>query len=161
MIPLFIALQALDVITTLVGFRLGAGEASPFIRHLIGVSDPVTGLLLCKLIAFTVAGLALAIRRRDVLQACNVISAAVVVWNVVNICVLLSGGNITVAVFVAWVIGVNVLLFFWYRRARRKRQTELLQRRIEEAIGMPFDLHPRDVAQLREMVEEAHRSHHA
>jgi hypothetical protein len=67
----------------------------------------------------------------------------------------------TVIVFVGWIVSVNVLLYFWYRRARRKRRAEQLQRVIRDLARRElhqFDLNPRDVAQLREMVEEAHRS---
>ncbi len=64
----------------------------------------------------------------------------------------------TVIVFVGWMVSVNVLLYFWYRRARRKRRFEMTRRRLDVEIRRAFDLSPRDVAELREMVEEAHRS---
>ncbi len=64
----------------------------------------------------------------------------------------------TVIVFVGWMVSVNVLLYFWYRRARRKRRVEMTGRRLDIEIRRAFDLSPRDAAELREMVEEAHRS---
>ncbi len=69
----------------------------------------------------------------------------------------------TAMVFVGWLVSVNVLLYFWYRRARRKRYAERLQRAVEDVARRElrehrFDLSPRDVADLRELVEEAHRS---
>jgi hypothetical protein len=44
----FVALQSLDVATTLVGLRLGASEANPLVRAFLSFG-PVTGLLLVKL----------------------------------------------------------------------------------------------------------------
>ena len=41
----FIYLQLLDLLTTLIGLRLGAAEASPFIRVLMHVG-PVAGVAL-------------------------------------------------------------------------------------------------------------------
>ncbi len=70
----------------------------------------------------------------------------------------------TVIVFVGWIVSVNLLLFLWYRRARRKRYVEQLQRIIRDVSRREmhqFDLNPRDVAQLREMVEDAHGSERA
>ncbi len=64
----------------------------------------------------------------------------------------------TMIVFVGWLVSVNVLLYFWYRRARRKRRVEMNRRRLDVEIRRAFDLSPRDVAELRDMVEEAHRS---
>jgi hypothetical protein len=64
--------------------------------------------------------------------------------------------------FVAIAVVAAIAEYIWYRRARRKRRAERLQSIIQEAalqeMRRPFDLSPRDVAQLREMVEEAHRS---
>ncbi len=65
-------------------------------------------------------------------------------------------------VFVGWLVSVNVLLYLWYRRARRKRYAERLQRAVCDAARRElhersYDLSPRDVAELRELVEEAHR----
>ena len=67
--------------------------------------------------------------------------------------------NNPLVLFVMWLVSVNVALYFWYRKVRRKRRAEMLQRRIREASRStrPFDLSPRDVAEIREMVEEAHR----
>ncbi len=63
-------------------------------------------------------------------------------------------------VFVGWLVSVNVLLYLWYRRARRKRYSERLQRAVKDVARQElrrFDLSPRDVAELRELVEDAHR----
>jgi len=92
-IPVFIALQALDVATTLLGFHLGGAEASPFIRALIHTSSPVVGLMACKLVAFAIAGIAVAIRRPRVIKLANFGFSALVAWNVVIIAVLTIGGR--------------------------------------------------------------------
>src|ERR1035441_2644047 len=46
----FIYLQLLDLLTTLVGFKLGAREASPFIRMLMH-AGPAAGVLASKFLA--------------------------------------------------------------------------------------------------------------
>jgi len=84
-IGFFIALQALDVATTLLGFRFGAAEVSPFIRALIHTSSPLVGLVACKLIAFAVAGIAVAVKRPRVIKLANMGYSALVAWNVVII----------------------------------------------------------------------------
>jgi hypothetical protein len=47
---IFLYLQALDFLTTLIGFRLGASEASPFIAKLIYLSTPAAGVAASKLL---------------------------------------------------------------------------------------------------------------
>ena len=49
-IQLFVYLQLLDFLTTLVGFKLGASEASPFIAKLIHVSSPAIGVAASKVV---------------------------------------------------------------------------------------------------------------
>ena len=50
MTQVFIYLQLLDLITTLIGFKLGAKEASPFIRMLMH-AGPVAGVAASKVLA--------------------------------------------------------------------------------------------------------------
>ena len=52
---IFIYLQLLDLLTTLVGFKMGASEASPFIRTLMHVG-PVAGVVLSKVVALGIGG---------------------------------------------------------------------------------------------------------
>ena len=47
-IQVFVYLQVLDYLTTMVGFRLGASEVSPFIAKLIHLSSPAIGLGLSR-----------------------------------------------------------------------------------------------------------------
>ena len=62
LVQIFIYLQLLDLLTTLIGFKLGAGEASPFIRMLMH-AGPTAGVVTSKCIAAALAGLCLYLRR--------------------------------------------------------------------------------------------------
>ena len=80
-IEVFIYLQLLDFLTTLIGMRLGLGEASPFIRWLMHVG-PATGLALSKLLAFILGGACIWFKRQHLLRWINYWYAGLVVWNV-------------------------------------------------------------------------------
>jgi hypothetical protein len=84
-IQIFAYLQLLDFITTLVGFRVGAGEASPFISKLMHISSPVMGVAASKLLAITIGGICLYSGRRRLLGWVNYWYAGLVVWNLVII----------------------------------------------------------------------------
>ena len=76
----FIYLQLLDLLTTLVGFKMGAGEASPFIRVLMH-AGPATGVMISKLIALALGGLCLYLKRQHIIRWATYWYAALVVWN--------------------------------------------------------------------------------
>ncbi len=76
----FLYLQLLDVLTTLLGFRLGAAEASPFIRLLMHFG-PATGVLCSKVIALVLGGVCIALNKYSLLRWINYWYAALVVWN--------------------------------------------------------------------------------
>ena len=80
LIEVFLYLQVLDVLSTLIGFSLGNGEASPFVRLLIRWG-PVNGLLLSKIVAVGLASVCLLLRRRKLIHWINYGYAALVVWN--------------------------------------------------------------------------------
>jgi hypothetical protein len=84
----FVALQSLDVLTTLIGLRMGATEGSMFIRNLMSVG-PIAGLLISKIVAVLLISLALKFGKPRVVVFLNYWSAAVVSWNLVMI--LMSG----------------------------------------------------------------------
>jgi hypothetical protein len=84
-IQIFVYLQLLDFITTLVGFRVGAGEASPFIAKLIHISSPVRGVTASKLLAIAIGGLCLYSGRARLLGWINYWYAGLVAWNLVII----------------------------------------------------------------------------
>lgn len=88
-VQLFVYLQVLDFLTTVVGLRLGLVELSPFIRWLMG-AGPVAGALVSKLMAVALGAFCLWIQRRRLIQWVNYWYAALVVWNLSIIWVALS-----------------------------------------------------------------------
>jgi hypothetical protein len=89
-IQVFVYLQVLDYLTTLVGFRLGASEVSPFIAKLIHLSSPAIGLGLSKIVGFGIGGLCVATQRARLVGWINYWYAGLVVW---NLCVILAAGS--------------------------------------------------------------------
>ena len=88
-IGLFLVLQALDVITTLIGLRVGASEGSLYIGRLMQVT-PLGGLLASKVMALALACAAYVFRRQRLLVFVNFWFAAVVTWNLVAILLLVA-----------------------------------------------------------------------
>jgi hypothetical protein len=85
-IGLFLALQVLDVLTTLIGLHLGAHEGSTFIGHLLR-TGPVSGLIISKIFAAGLAAFAVFLNRKRLLVFLNFWFAALVTWNVIAIVV--------------------------------------------------------------------------
>ncbi len=79
-IPLFLYLQALDLLTTLLGIRLGAAEASPFVR-LCMHAGTLVGLLVSKCVALGLAAVCLYIKRGHLLLWISYWYAGLVIWN--------------------------------------------------------------------------------
>ena len=73
----FVALQVLDILTTLAAFHVGAFEANPLVAHLTREWGVTRGLIAGKVIALVIA---LGVRRR--MWIVNIFYGAVVVWNV-------------------------------------------------------------------------------
>ena len=80
-IQLFLLLQLLDAVTTVIGFQVGLGEASPFVRYIMQFG-PVTGLLASKVIAILLAGFCVSSGRYQVIRYVNYWYSALVLWNV-------------------------------------------------------------------------------
>lgn len=76
----FVYLQLLDLLTTMIGFRMGAAEASPFIRLLMN-AGPGVGVLASKLIALGLAGICIYLQKPHLLRWANYWYGALVVWN--------------------------------------------------------------------------------
>ena len=76
----FIYLQLLDLLTTLVGFKLGASEASPFIRLLMH-AGPAAGVIVSKLVALALGGVCVYIKKLNLIRWVSYWYAALVVWN--------------------------------------------------------------------------------
>jgi hypothetical protein len=83
-LQVFLYLQLLDFMTTLIGMRVGLGEASPFIRYLMAWG-PAAGLTLSKLVAFGLFGLCVWLNKRHVVRWINYWYAGLVLWNIVLI----------------------------------------------------------------------------
>jgi hypothetical protein len=83
-LTVFVALQVLDILTTLIGLDMGASEGSVFIGRLIQ-AGPVGGLLVSKIMAVFLVTLALKFKRPRLVVIINFWSALVVTWNLVMI----------------------------------------------------------------------------
>jgi hypothetical protein len=82
----FIALQALDVLTTLLGLRLGAGETNVYIGQLMRLG-PLAGLLVSKMICVALVVTVVIFGRGRVMRLLNPWCAAIVTWNLFAIIV--------------------------------------------------------------------------
>jgi hypothetical protein len=83
-LSVFVFLQALDILTTLIGLRLGAGEASVFIARLMHLGA-VPGLMISKILAAILVLIALRYRHPRIVVMANFWFAGVVTWNLVAI----------------------------------------------------------------------------
>jgi Domain of unknown function (DUF5658) len=92
LIEIFLYLQVLDILTTLLGFSLGITEASPFIQLMIRWG-PLQGLLLSKILAACLAAACLAIRKRNLIRWINYWYAALVIWNLAVVLRTLNQGR--------------------------------------------------------------------
>src|SRR5579863_10452708 len=83
-LQLFLYLQLLDVVTTMLGMRMGLSEASPFIHFLMrfGVMG---GLLGSKIVSVALGAFCVWRRRFRVIELINYWYAVLVVWNLVLI----------------------------------------------------------------------------
>ena len=88
-VELFLYLQVLDFLTTLVGVKIGLQEMSPFVRQLMR-ADPALGLAVSKLLAFALAGFCLWANRAHIIRWINYWYAGLVVW---NLCLILTIGH--------------------------------------------------------------------
>ena len=79
-LTVFVALQVLDILSTLLGLEMGAKEASFFVSKLMSIG-PVAALLLAKILAVLLVSLALKFKRPRVVVFLNYWFAAVVTWN--------------------------------------------------------------------------------
>jgi hypothetical protein len=83
-LTVFIALQLLDIFTTLLGLQLGAREGSLFLGRLMR-AGPLAALLIAKIIAVLLVAMAIRFKRPRVVVFLNYWLAAVVSWNLVVI----------------------------------------------------------------------------
>ena len=83
-LPIFLYLQVLDFLTSLIGFKLGLHEASLFIRALWQYG-PLLALTISKLTALGLAGACIAFNRARVIRWVTYWYAGLVAWNLLNI----------------------------------------------------------------------------
>jgi len=83
-LTIFVALQVLDILSTLLGLQMGASETSFFVSRLMSIG-PVAALLLAKILAVLLVSIALKFKRPRVVVFLNYWFAAVVTWNLGNV----------------------------------------------------------------------------
>jgi hypothetical protein len=81
---MFLYLQVLDFFTTLIGFKLGLAEASPFIRALLQFG-PMVALILSKAAALALAGGCLAMHKQHLIRWITYWYAGLIAWNLLTI----------------------------------------------------------------------------
>ena len=86
LIQVFVYLQLLDFMTTITGFRLGAAEASPFIR-MLGHFGPAVGVALSKGLALGLGALCIWLKKDRIIGWINYWYAGLVAW---NLCIILQ-----------------------------------------------------------------------
>ena len=79
-LTVFVFLQVLDILTTLLGLQMGAQESSMFLGRLMK-AGPVAALLIAKILAVVLVALALKFKRPRVIVFLNYWLAVVVAWN--------------------------------------------------------------------------------
>jgi hypothetical protein len=87
----FIYLQLLDFLTTLIGFKMGASEASPFVRLLM-YAGPQTGVAVSKLVALGLGGLCVYLKKQNLIRWATYWYSGLVVWNLM-IMLTAAGGR--------------------------------------------------------------------
>ena len=90
MLQIFVYLQLLDLVTTLLGFRVGAVEASPFIAKLIHSSSPILGVAASKGLAIGIGAVCMFTGRARLVGWINYWYAGLVIWNLSIIMIAVS-----------------------------------------------------------------------
>ena len=83
-IQVFLYLQVLDLLTTLVGLKLGIREASPFVRSLLQFG-PGLAVSASKLVAIGLAAVCFMLNRYRLILWVNCWYGLIVVWNLCTI----------------------------------------------------------------------------
>lgn len=73
----FLTLQAMDILTTLAAFRVGAFEFNPLVARFTHELGPVAGLIVSKVITLLIV---LGVRR--LVWVANLVYSGVVLWNI-------------------------------------------------------------------------------
>jgi hypothetical protein len=88
----FVYLQLLDLLTTLLGFRLGAVEASPFVRLMMH-AGPLNGVIVSKVLALGIGAFCIYTNKNHVIRWISYWYGVLVIWNLVVI--LASAGHVS------------------------------------------------------------------
>lgn len=78
----FIYLQLLDLLTTLLGLRLGAAEASPFVRLLMH-AGPAIGIAASKVLALALGAYCVYTRKLRLIRVASYWYGGLVAWNLI------------------------------------------------------------------------------
>jgi hypothetical protein len=85
-LPLFVALQCMDVLTTLLFLSRGVEEGNPLVRWTLSFAhSPWAGLVLTKMIAALIGGHCHLSGRLTLLRRANAGYSLVVGWNLITI----------------------------------------------------------------------------
>ena len=76
----FIYLQLLDLLTTILGFRLGAAEASPFIRLMMH-AGPAAGVIASKVLALGIGAVCVYLNKPHLIRWISYWYGGLVIWN--------------------------------------------------------------------------------
>ena len=82
LMKVFVYLQLLDLLTTLIGLRLGAVEASPFVRLLMH-AGPAVGLTVSKILALALGAFCVYTRRLGLIRLASYWYGGLVAWNLI------------------------------------------------------------------------------
>ena len=85
---IFIYLQLLDLLTTLVGFNSGASEASPFVRLMMHWG-PAMGVALSKGVALALGAVCVYWKKERLMRWASYWYGGLVVWNLMVILAVL------------------------------------------------------------------------
>ena len=83
-IQVFLYLQVLDLLTTLIGLKLGIAEASPFVRALLPFG-PAVAVTASKIVALGLGATCFVLKRSRLIPWVNCWYGLVVVWNLCTI----------------------------------------------------------------------------
>lgn len=83
-VQVFLYVQLLDFLTTLIGFKLGAVEGSPFVRLLMHLG-PVAGVAASKLVALVLAGFCLYLKKPHLIRRATYWYCCLIIWNLMVI----------------------------------------------------------------------------
>lgn len=76
----FVFLQILDVLTTMIALRNGGFETNPIVKQFMSFG-PAEGLIAAKLVVVAIAAMMLCWQRYRVVSLANYVYAVVVCWN--------------------------------------------------------------------------------